>query len=84
VSWAQRGLERGRNSLGGLGLSSRQALERGEDSPKGASSPRARRRFARGCVKPSTEAKISWCGAWPSSEMEVRPRGVAAGYLMGR
>jgi hypothetical protein len=60
------------------------SLERGGDSPEGASSPRARRRFARGGVKPLSEAEISWCGTWPSSEMEVRPRGAAAGYLMGR
>jgi hypothetical protein len=37
-------------------------LERGGDSPEGASGPRARRRFARG-------------GAQPSSEAEIRPRG---------
>jgi hypothetical protein len=60
------------------------SLERGGDSPEGVSSPRARRRFARGGVKPSSEAEISWCGTWPSSETEVRPRGAAAGYLMGR
>jgi hypothetical protein len=40
-----------------------------------AFSPRARRRFARGGVQPSREAEVSWCGAWPSSEAEVRPRG---------
>jgi hypothetical protein len=46
--------------------------------------PRARRGLARGGVKPSSEAETSWCSAWPSSEAEIRPRGTAAGCLMGR
>jgi hypothetical protein len=53
VPWVQGGHEGGENSLGGPGPLSeveirsrgRQALERGGDSPEGASSPRARRRF---------------------------------------
>jgi hypothetical protein len=49
-------------------------LEQGEDSTKGASSPRARRRFTKGGVQPSSEVEISWCGVWPSSEAEIRPR----------
>jgi hypothetical protein len=73
------------------------ALERGGDSPEGAPSPRARRRFARGRVRPSSEAEISWLGtwpsseveiswlgAWPSSEAEVRPRGTEADRSMCR
>jgi hypothetical protein len=59
-------------------------LERGGDSPEGALSPRAMRRLARGGIKPSSEAETSWCGAWPSSEVEVRPRGTLAGCLLGR
>jgi hypothetical protein len=43
----------------------RQALERGGDSPEGASSPRARQRFARGGVKPSSEADICLRGRLP-------------------
>jgi hypothetical protein len=39
-----------------------EGLERGGDPPEGASSPRARRSFARG-------------GVQPSSEEEFRPRG---------
>jgi hypothetical protein len=46
--------------------------------------PRARRRLARGGVKPSSKVETSWCGAWPSSEAEIRPRGTATGCLMGR
>jgi hypothetical protein len=53
------------------------SLERGGDSPGGGDSPE------RGGVKPSREAETSWCGAWPSSEAEVRPRGTAASCLMG-
>jgi hypothetical protein len=51
--------------------SGRQALERGGDSPEGASGPRARWRLTRGGVR-------------PSSEMETRPRGTATGRLVGR
>jgi hypothetical protein len=40
----------------------RESLEQGGDPPKGAHSPRVRRSPARG-------------GAWPSSEVEFRPRG---------
>jgi hypothetical protein len=42
-------------------------LERGGDSPEGVSSPRARRRFARGGVRPSSEAGIRPRGrpSWP-------------------
>jgi hypothetical protein len=49
----------------------RQTPERGGESPEGALGPRARRRIARG-------------GARPSSEVENRPRGTAAGRLVGR
>jgi hypothetical protein len=41
-------------------------------------------KLARGGVKLSSEAEVSWCGAWPTGETEVRPRGVEAGYLIGR
>jgi hypothetical protein len=41
------------------------SLERGGDSPKGASSPRARWRFARGCVNPSSELEIYPRGCLP-------------------
>jgi hypothetical protein len=71
-------------------------LERGGNS-LGVWVPRARRKLARGSVrplseaeihprgvKPSSEAEISWCDARPSSEMELRPRGAVAGYLVGR
>jgi hypothetical protein len=47
------------------------ALERGKVSPEGASSPRARRIFARGGVQPLSEA-------------EFRLRGAGAGCLLGR
>jgi hypothetical protein len=46
--------------------------------------PRARRELARGDVKPSSEAEVSWFEACPSSETKVHPRGAEAGYLMGR
>jgi hypothetical protein len=62
----------------------RLALERGGDSPEAASGPRARRRFTKGGVRPSSEVEISWCGVWPSSEAEVLPRGAEAGRSMGR
>jgi hypothetical protein len=92
VSWVEGILERDGNSRVGLGPSSEvgtrlrgsRALERGGNSPDGASSPRVRRKLARGGVKPSSEAEVLWCGAWPSSETEVRPRGDEAGYLMDR
>jgi hypothetical protein len=45
--------------------------------------PRARRRFARGGVRPSSEAEISRPCARPSSEAEIRPRGVEAGRFDG-
>jgi hypothetical protein len=66
------------------GPRARGGLERGGDSPEGASTARARQRFARGAVEPSSEAELSWYDAWPSSETEVRPRGAEAGRLMGR
>jgi hypothetical protein len=49
----------------------RPALERGGDSPEGASGPRARRSF--GVTAPG-----------PSSEAEFCPRGAGAGCLLGR
>jgi hypothetical protein len=49
----------------------RPSLERGADSPDGASSPRMRRRFAQGGVHPSIEA-------------EIRSRGMGVDRLMGR
>jgi hypothetical protein len=48
----------------------RLTLERGGDSPEG------RVALERG--------GDSWCGAWPSSEAEIRSRGVEDGYLMDR
>jgi hypothetical protein len=59
-------------------------LERGGESPEGASGPRARRRLARGGVRPSSEAEITRCGARSSSEAEIRPRGTAVDRLVGR
>jgi hypothetical protein len=35
-------------------------------------------------VRPSSEAEVSWRGARPSSETEVRPRDAGANHLMGR
>jgi hypothetical protein len=46
--------------------------------------PRARRELARGAIKPSSEAGVSWCDACSSSETEFCPRGAEASYLMGR
>jgi hypothetical protein len=66
------------------GPRARGGLERGRDSLERASSPRARRRFARGGVQPSSEAEIRWHGARPLSEAEVCPRGAGADLLMGR
>jgi hypothetical protein len=43
----------------------------------GPGQPRARRRLARGGVRPSSEAEISWRRTWSSSEVETRPRGTA-------
>jgi hypothetical protein len=40
----------------------------------------ARRRFAQGGVRPSSEAEAPWCSAWSSSEAEIRPRG-RCGFL---
>jgi hypothetical protein len=62
----------------------RQALERGGGSPEGASGPRARWRLTRGGVRPSSEAEDPWHGAWSSSDTQNRPRGTAAGCLVGR
>jgi hypothetical protein len=56
MSWVDSGLEREGNSREG------RVLERGRNSPEGASSPRARWKLAQGGVKPSSEAKASWCG----------------------
>jgi hypothetical protein len=56
-----------------LGSRAWDGLERGGDSPEGASSPRARRRFARGGVQPSSEEEISWYDACPSSEHRCWP-----------
>jgi hypothetical protein len=53
------------------GPRARVGLERDGDSLEGASSPRARRRFARGGVQPPSEA-------------EIRSRGMGADRLMGR
>jgi hypothetical protein len=50
----------------------------------GPGRPRARRRLARGGVRPSSEAEISWCSTWSSSEAETRPRGTTAVCLVGR
>jgi hypothetical protein len=44
---------------------------------------RARRRLAQGGVRPSSEEEAPWRGAWSSSEAETRPRGTAAGRLVG-
>jgi hypothetical protein len=60
----------------------------------GRERPRARRRLTRGGVKPSSdadprgvkpssEAEVSWRGAWPSSEMEVRPRHARGRLFVG-
>jgi hypothetical protein len=43
----------------------RPALERGEVSPEGASSPQARRSFTRGGVQPLGEAEFRWYGDGP-------------------
>jgi hypothetical protein len=67
ISWVQGGLERCGNSLGGLGPSSEaeirprgcQALERGVDSPEGASSPRARRRFHGAALGPRARRRFA-------------------------
>jgi hypothetical protein len=71
---------------GGVGAASwvKGGLERGGDSSEGASGPRARRRLARGGVRPSSEAENLWRGVWSSSETETRPRGTAACRLVGR
>jgi hypothetical protein len=66
------------------------------ETRSGVRIPRARRRVARGGVKPSSEAetrlrgvKLSseaeapWRGAWSSSETEARPRGTATDCLVG-
>jgi hypothetical protein len=66
VSRARGGLGRSREPLKG-----RHALERGGNSPEGASSPRARQKSAQGGVK-------------PLSETEVHPRVAEAGCLTGR
>jgi hypothetical protein len=56
------------NSLEGPG-----PLSEAKNLPEGASSPRARRKLARGGVEPSSKAEVvwsGWSGAWPSSEAE--------------
>jgi hypothetical protein len=50
----------------------------------GLGRPRARRRFARGGVRPLSEAEAPWRSAWSSSEAEIRPTGTAASRLVGR
>jgi hypothetical protein len=59
-------------------------LERGGESPEGASGPRARRGITRGGVRPSSEAEFTRRGIRPLSEVENRPRGTATSGLVGR
>jgi hypothetical protein len=49
------------------------ALERGEVSPEGASSPRARQNPTRGGVQPLSETKSRWHGGVPLERSEVSP-----------
>jgi hypothetical protein len=52
-----------------------ESLERGEVSPEGGSSPRARRSLARGGVQPSSEAEFYQCGAVLLERNGVSPEG---------
>jgi hypothetical protein len=54
------------------------ALERGGASPAGASSPRARRSFARGASSPRARRRFARGGVQPLSEVESRSRGCLA------
>jgi hypothetical protein len=71
-------------------------LERGDDSPegasiperggvslKGASSPRARQSFARGGIQPSSEAEFRWYGAGPLERGGDLPEGCPGRPLDG-
>jgi hypothetical protein len=60
------------------------SLEQGGDSPEGASGPQARRRLARGCVRPSSVAETPWRGARSLSGTETHSRGTAADHSVGR
>jgi hypothetical protein len=59
------------------------ALSEAENHPRGASVLLARRRLARGGVRPSSEVETPRRGARSSSETEIRPRGTAADRLLG-
>jgi hypothetical protein len=54
------------------------------ETRSGVRVPRVRRRLARQGVRPSSEAEAPWRGVWSSCETETRPRGTAAGRLVGR
>jgi hypothetical protein len=56
----------------------RESLERGGVSPEGASSPRARRSFARGASSPRARWSFARGGVHPSSEAEFRQYGVVS------
>jgi hypothetical protein len=77
-AWRGFAFESGARELGEWARGARAwgGLERGGDSPDGASSPRARRRFARGGAQPSSEVEIRPRGRPPSSEEEIHPRGI--------
>jgi hypothetical protein len=60
-----------------------ESLERGGVSPEGASSPRARRSLARGCVQASSEAEFRWYGAVPLEQSGVSPEGCRGRPLDG-
>jgi hypothetical protein len=54
------------------------------ETRSGVRIPRARRRLARGGIKPSSEVEVPWRSVWSLSEAEARPRGTAAGCVVGR